>query len=331
MNLIDKLSGNNFLVVGRAGMDFFPTPAGTKTEDAVDFSTGLGGSSANIAVAICKMGGQASLVTTVSDDAVGRYCKNQLKHYGVSTNFVRTIGGEYRTSLAVYETRIEDHQSVIYRNGAADFQMEISDVELPDYSQFSGMITTGTVFAVEPSRAAGYRSMELANAAGKPVIFDIDYRPYSWASPEEAAQVLTKAGHMSDIIIGNDVEFDFMAGKTGAGLAFARELGRSMDKIIVYKMGELGSITISGGKEFSKGIYNVDAIKPTGAGDSFMGGFIASLANGRSLEDAVLRGSAAAAIVVGRPGCAPAMEDTSGLDAFIAVHPGPSEPIETSN
>lgn len=326
MDLISKLALNNFLVVGRAGMDFFPTPAGTKTEDAVEFSTGLGGSSANIAVAICKQGGQAALVTTVSDDSVGRYCKNQLTNYGVSTEFVRTIGGEYRTSLAVYETRIEDHQSVIYRNGAADFQMDISDVEAPNYMKYSGMITTGTVFAVEPSRAAGYRAMQQANDSGIPVIFDIDYRPYSWTSPEEAAKVLTKAGHMSDIIIGNDVEFDFMAGKDGSGLEFARALGQSNDKIIVYKMGEFGSITFTGGVEFNTGIYKVDAIKPTGAGDSFMGGFIASLAAGLPLETAVLRGSAAAAIVVSRAGCAPAMEDTNGLDAFIANHPGPSTP-----
>lgn len=327
MDLLDKLAINDFLVVGRAGMDFFPTPAGTKTEDAVEFSTGLGGSSANIAVAICKQGGKAALVTTVSDDSVGRYCKNQLNAYGVSTEFVRTIGGEYRTSLAVYETRVEDHQSVIYRNGAADFQMDMQDVNAPDYSKYGGMVTTGTVFAAEPSRAAGFRAMEQAQAAGIPVIFDIDYRPYSWTSPELAAQVLTRAGDLSDIIIGNDVEFDFMAGKAGAGLEFARALGQSSTKIIVYKMGELGALTFTNGTELSTGIFAVQALKPTGAGDSFMGAFIASLAGGQTLENSILRGSAHAAIVVSKPGCAPAMVDATGLDEFIAHHPGATIPI----
>jgi len=326
MDLLQKLKGNNFLVVGRAGMDLFPNDIGMKTENSPGFTSALGGSSANIAVAICKLGGRAALVTTVSDDSVGRYCKNQLKHYGVSTEFVRTIGGEYRTSLALYESRIEDHQSVIYRNGAADFQMDMQDVEAPDYAPYSAVITTGTVFAIEPSRAAGYRALELANQNDVPVIFDIDYRPYSWASPEEAARVLRTAGEMSDIIIGNDVEFDFMAGEEGAGLELARKLGQSENKIIVYKMGELGSITIKSGEEFQSGIYKVEAVKPTGAGDSFMGGFIASLAAGNDLPTSVLRGSAAAAIVVAQPGCAPAMADTARLDAFIADHPGPSVP-----
>jgi 5-dehydro-2-deoxygluconokinase len=83
----------------------------------------MGGSSANIAAGLVKFGCKAALVTKVSDDAVGWYCLNQLDHYGVDRSHVAKITGECRTSLAVYETRVEEHQSVIYRNNAADFQM----------------------------------------------------------------------------------------------------------------------------------------------------------------------------------------------------------------
>lgn len=323
---LDRLKGNNFLILGRAGMDFCPDPPGTSIPDGAKFVTSLGGSSANIGVAICKMGGQAALVTCVSDDAVGQFCIKQLNDYGIDTQHVRIIDGEYRTSLAVYESRVEDHHSVIYRNNAADFQMDMQDVAAPDYAAYSGIITTGTIFAAEPSRSAGLDGLQRAKAAGLPIIFDIDYRPYSWTSTKLASEVLTKAANQSDIIIGNDVEFDFVAGETGKGLALARELGKSSEKIIVYKMGELGSITITGGKEFTRGIYRVDALKPTGAGDSFMGAFIASLAAGLPLERAVERGSANAAIVVSNVGCAIAMPNNEALDAFIAAHPGISRP-----
>ena len=130
--VIAGIKANDFVVVGRAGMDFFPDPAGTKTEDGDVFRSGLGGSSANIAAGICKFGGNAALVTCVSDDSIGRYCVNQLHHYGVSAEYVRPVGGEFRNSLAVYESRVEDHQTVIYRNGAADFQMDLPDVEAVD-------------------------------------------------------------------------------------------------------------------------------------------------------------------------------------------------------
>ncbi|NND90012.1 MAG: 5-dehydro-2-deoxygluconokinase [Granulosicoccus sp.] len=321
---VQSLSRNRFVVLGRAGMDLYPEPAGTRTEEAAMFAASLGGSSANICVAISRHGGQASLVTCVSDDAVGRFCLNQLDHYGVDRQHVRSVGGEYRNSLAVSESRVEEHQTVIYRNGAADFQMGLDDVEGIDYSSFGALITTGTVLAVEPSRSAAFRAFELARQAGIPLIFDVDYRPYSWASAAEAAEVYSRAGALCDIIIGNDVEFGFMAGDHDAGLAKARELAHDGAAIVVYKMGEAGSITVTPDEEFRSGIYPVQALKPTGAGDSFMGGFIASLAAGYPLRQAVLRGSACASIVVARVGCAPAMPDPAQLDAFLASHPGPT-------
>ena len=57
------IAQNNFVVLGRAGMDFFPDPPGTKTEEADTFKAGLGGSSANIAAGLVKLGGQAALLS----------------------------------------------------------------------------------------------------------------------------------------------------------------------------------------------------------------------------------------------------------------------------
>lgn len=326
MNLQEHLAKNNFVVIGRAGMDFYADPPGTKIEEAVNFFTSLGGSSANICVAICKQGGKASLVTRVSDDAIGRYCLNQLDHYGIDRAHVKSEGGEFRNSLAVVESTMEDHQSVIYRNGAADFQMDIADVEAIDYTKYSALITTGTVFAAEPSRAAAFRAFELAKQAGIPLIFDVDYRPYSWVSPEDAARTYSMAAELCDIIIGNDVEFGFMAGDYTHGLRKARELAQSTASVVVYKMGELGAITLSPTTEIRTGIFPVSALKPTGAGDSFMGGFIASMANGHGLEASVLRGSACASIVVSKVGCAPAMPTIDELETFLSSHAGATIP-----
>ncbi|WP_171173286.1 5-dehydro-2-deoxygluconokinase [Ruegeria sp. HKCCD8929] len=322
---LNRIIGNSFVILGRAGMDLYADPPGTKVEEAQGFYSCLGGSSANIGVAITKHGGRAALVTCVSDDAIGRFALNELDKYGIDRTHVRAVGGECRNSLAVVETRLEDTQSVIYRNGAADFEMSMADVEAVDYSAYSALITTGTVLAAETSRSAAFRAFELAKAAGLPLIFDVDYRPYSWPSAEVASDTYSRAAELCDVIIGNDVEFGFMAGAYDQGLSKARALAQTGSRIIVYKMGEKGAVTISGGQEFRTGIYVVDALKPTGAGDSFMGGFIAALAAGHDLEQAVLRGSACASIVVSRVGCAPAMPTPDELDDFLATHPGPTQ------
>lgn len=324
MGSLSQLGAKPCLVIGRAGMDLYADPPGTPIEAATRFTTALGGSSANIAVALTRAGGRAALLTCVSDDAVGRFCLAQLDHYGIDRAHVRSVAGEARNSLAVVESRLENCQSVIYRNGAADFTMTTDDVEAVDYARFAALITTGTVLASEPSRSATFRAFDLARAADVPLIFDVDYRPYSWASAEEASQVYSRAAALCDVIVGNDVEFGFMAGDYDKGLNKARSLIGQGAQIVVYKMGEKGAITFSPEGEINTGIYRTAALKPTGAGDAFLGNFIASLARGSALEQAVLHGSAAAAIVVSRVGCAPAMPTREELERFITFHNGPT-------
>ena len=317
MNLIDGIKGNKFVVFGRAGMDMFAEPIGTKSEFAENFRSDLGGSSANICAGLCKLGSEASLVTSVSDDAVGRFCVNRLNYYGVGTEYVKSVSGEFRTSLAIYESCIDNFQNVIYRNGAADFEVKPSEMDEVDYSQFTALITAGTVFAGQPSRDATFRAFENARAQGIPVIFDIDYRPYSWPSPQVASEVLSRAGEESDMIVGNDEEFGFMAGGMNKGLDKARDLASAGNRLVIYKMGEEGAITLYNNEEIKTGIFPTQAIKPVGAGDSFMAGLLSSLASGYDLKNSVIRGSACASIVVSLPGCAPAMPDEVQLNNFI--------------
>ena len=317
MDLIDGIKGNKFVVFGRAGMDMFAEPIGTKSEFAESFTSDLGGSSANICAGLSKLGSKASLVTSVSDDAIGRFCVNRLNYYGVGTEYVKSVAGEFRTSLAIYESCIDNFQNVIYRNGAADFEVKPSEMDEVDYSQFTALITAGTVFAGQPSRDATFRAFENARAEGIPVIFDIDYRPYSWPSPQVASEVLSRAGEESDMIVGNDEEFGFMAGDIDKGLEKARDLASKGNRLVIYKMGEEGAITLYNNEEIKTGIFPTDAIKPVGAGDSFMAGLLSSLASGYTLKNSVIRGSACASIVVSLPGCAPAMPDEDQLNNFI--------------
>ena len=313
-----KRDACGFVIIGRAGMDLYADPVGTTIESATAFTAALGGSSANIAAGLSRQGIRAALVTCVSDDAIGRFCLAQLAAYGIERQFVRSVGGEARNSLAVVETRIQDTQSVIYRNGAADFEMTEEDVTALPYHAFQALVTTGTVLAAEPSRSAAFKAFEMARAAGLPIVFDIDYRPYTWISAEEAEQVYSHAATFCDIIIGNDEEFGFMAGGYDKGLSKARALAAKTARIVVYKMGEKGAITITRDGELRTGIFETQALKPTGAGDAFMAGFLGGLASGFPVFGAIERGSAAAAIVVSRVGCAPAMPTRDELAQFLS-------------
>lgn len=318
--LFESLRRGPTLVLGRAGMDIYADPPGETAETAERFVACLGGSAGNIAAGLGRAGHRTELVSCVSDDAVGRFVINQLAQYGVGVAHVRTVKGEARTSFAVTETRLVDTQTVIYRNGAADLLIDQAQVDGIDVARYGALIVTGTALATEPSRSASLALMRRMADAGGIVILDLDYRPYSWTSPGEVERVYRSAGETSHMVVGNDEEFAVMAGG-GDGEALAKALAAE-GRIAIYKLGAEGSRTHTAEGMIETGIFPVEAIKPMGAGDAFMAGLVAALADSGTLAEGVRRGSAAAAMVVSAIGCAPAMPTASALDGFISSRGG---------
>ena len=314
--LISKIQKNNFLLIGRAGVDIYPDPPGTKTENANKYVTHLGGSSANMGVQLTKYGGSCSLLTRVSNDALGKFAINQLDSYGVKSDLVKLEDNESRISFAIVESTIVDHQSIIYRHKAADLFLNKSYIENSNVQNYECILITGTSLAAEPSRSAVLYALKLAKEKKIPVIMDIDYRPYTWESEDKAKEIYNLAGDYCSGIIGNDDEFAILSGNYDDGLSYAKKISRNCD-LVIYKMGEKGSITFANNEEIQRGIFPVKPLKPTGAGDAFMGSLIGAILKKYALQKAIEIGSAAAAIVVTKVGCAPAMPDLDEVLDFM--------------
>ena len=314
--LISKIQKNNFLLIGRAGVDIYPDPPGTKTENANKYVTHLGGSSANMGVQLTKYGGSCSLLTRVSNDALGKFAINQLDSYGVKSDLVKLEDNESRISFAIVESTIVDHQSIIYRHKAADLFLNKNDIENSNLQNYECILITGTSLAADPSRSAVLYALKLAKEKKIPVIMDIDYRPYTWESEDKAKEIYNLACDYCSGIIGNDDEFAILSGNYDDGLSYAKKISRNCD-LVIYKMGEKGSITFANNEEIQRGIFPVKPLKPTGAGDAFMGSLIGAILKNYDLQKAVEIGSAAAAIVVTKVGCAPAMPDLDEVLDFM--------------
>ena len=317
--LISKIQKNNFLLIGRAGVDIYPDPPGTKTENANKYVTHLGGSSANMGVQLTKYGGSCSLLTRISNDALGKFVLNQLDFYGVKNTLIKLEDNESRISFAIVESTTEDHQSIIYRHKAADLFLNKNDIENSNIQNYECILITGTSLAAEPSRSAVLYALELAKENNIPVIMDIDYRPYTWESADKAKQIYNLACDYCSGIIGNDDEFAILSGSYESGFNYAKKKSKNCE-LVIYKMGEKGSITFANNKEIKKGIFPVKPLKPTGAGDSFMGSLIGALLKKYDLQKAIEIGSAAAAIVVTKVGCAPAMPDLNEVLDFMKIN-----------
>ena len=297
-------------------MDIYPEPLGTKIDDVQNFSTHLGGSAANTCVALSKLNVASDLVTCVSDDAIGNYIFKKLDDFNIGKKFCRRINKKFQTQIALVETILENNQSILYRNNSCDLQLDQSDIERINFEDFSSVFISGVTLSSNPSRDAVFLAVEKATALKLPLIIDLDYRPYNWESDEKKSEVYKNIMKEMDVIIGNDLEFN-IADNSSDGLKLAQTLIQKKPSIIIYKMGEKGSKVYTKDSEQDFGIYNVQAIKPTGAGDAFNGGFLSSLYQGFSLEDSVKRGSANAAIVVTKVGCSSAMPNLEELNQFI--------------
>ena len=304
------------LVIGRAGMDIYPEPPGTKISDVQEFSTHLGGSAANTCVALSKLGVSSDLVTCISDDAIGEYIFKKLEDFNVGSNLCRRVDKKFQTQVAVVETILKNNQSILYRNNSCDLQLDKQDIDKINFQDYSAVFISGTALSSSPSREAVFYAAEKASLLNIPLIMDMDYRPYNWESDEIKSNIYKKIMKEMDIIIGNDLEFN-IANNSTDGLQLAKDFINEKPSIIIYKMGEKGLQVFTKEKELNFGIFKVEAIKPTGAGDAFNGGFISSLFQGFSLEDSIKRGSANAAIVVTKVGCSSAMPDSNELEKFI--------------
>jgi 5-dehydro-2-deoxygluconokinase len=301
-------------------MDLYPIPDGVETEAAAHFAAEIGGSAGNIAVAICRQGLPAALLGAVSDDAVGRFVRRHLERLGVETKHLRAVPGLCRTSLAICETRPEDSETVFYRNGAADLELRSEDVASAPIAAAAFLIVTGTALASEPSREAARHALAVARRAKTFSILDIDHRPVSWGSPQEAQRVLTEAAACSDATVGNDEEFAVLAPGEDARAVAARLL-RAGQRLVILKRARAGSVALTAAGAIETKSLGIEAKKPFGAGDAFLGNLVVALHRQRELDEALRWATAAAAYVVMRRGCAFAMPTAAELDQFMSDHP----------
>lgn len=313
------------ICLGRAGVDLYANERDTDFVEVSGFRKYVGGSSANIAVALARLGSNVGLISSVSDDMLGDYVRHYLAENGVDLTGVQTAPQGSRTSLAITELKADDCGVVIYRNNAADLALSPKEIDPVYIASAAILLVTGTALAQSPSREATLLAIDAARKAGTCVVFDIDYRAYSWNSLEEAADVLCRAAAKSDVVIGNREEFDVLEHAfeqaSGSDDATAQRFLVGHTQVLVLKAGGLGSKTYTAdGDCITQPIFPVDVVKPFGAGDSFAGSVLYSLVKQLPLETGLRMGAAAASINVSSDNCTEAMPTLQQIEEFIARH-----------
>ena len=313
----------DIIPIGRIAIDFNPTDMNRPLSESSNFNKYVGGSPANIAVGLARLGSKPGFIARVSDDQFGDYVINYFKNDGIDVSHIFRCENGENLGLTFTEILSPTQSSILmYREGVADLQVCPDDVDEDYIKTAKAVLISGTALCASPSREAALKAMLLAKKNGLIVIFDIDYRSYTWKSRDEISLYYTIAARNSDIILGSREEFDLTESMLGA-CANDREsaaLWHSYgNKIVIIKHGKEGSCAyLDDGKAYRVRPFPVKMLKGFGGGDGYASAFLHSLLNGKSVPDALEFATASASMLVSAHSCSAAMPSESEVEKFIA-------------
>ena len=304
------------------------TPNNEKFIQADEFDINYGGGEANVAVSLANYGHQAEFVTAVPDNPIGVCAVAALRKYGVETKHIAKCGerlGIYfletgasmRASNVVYDRA---HSSISTADASNfDFDDIFKDA---DWFHFTGITPAISDLAAEVTEAA----LKAAKKHNVTVSVDLNFRKKLWSS-EKAQKVMTNLMQYVDVCIGNEEDAEKVLGFKPGNTDVTKgelELGGYVDifnqmadkfgfKYIISSLRESHSASDNG---WSACIYSRDtkefyhskeySIHPivdrVGGGDSFAGGVICGMLDGKDFKAALEYGVAASALKHTIPG-----------------------------
>jgi 5-dehydro-2-deoxygluconokinase len=305
-------------ILGRIGYDLYSEEPGVPLPQVRRFSRYLGGSSANMAVGLARLGARVGIAAALGNDALSQFLVDFLRAEGVDTSHVQIAPG-YLPSLAITEVTPPDRfPQVFYRREPVDTRVDLDEAGLAYLASGRMFITNGTSLCASPSRESTYLAIERAHRAGCRVVLDVDYRSMSWRRPEEAGLAVRLALPFVDVLIGNDLELKLVAGATTLEGA-VETLRTARLPMLVSKLGDQGTRVWLGEESVFLPPYRVEVVSTIGAGDGFASGFLYGLLRDMPVVDCLHYGNAAAAIVVSRLSCSEAMPTLTEVEALLAV------------
>ncbi len=312
--------------IGRANVDFNTQTLNVPFKDNDTYKISVGGSPANIAQGVARLGVKTGFIGKISNDGMGEYIKEVFEDEGIDTT--QLIFDEHGAPNCIAITEIispSNSGSYMYRNGTADTLLAADEIDENYIKDAAAVVISGTALSTEPTRGAMYMVAEYAKKHGTLLIMDIDFRPYGWKTPEETSKHYNKILSMCDIIIGNREEFDATEYLT---MPDNKDNEKSaeffLDKgvqLVIVKDGERGSVGYVKGQEPVRcSIIKVAAKKTFGSGDAYAAGLLYGLFNDMDLLDSMKFGSACAAITLTGMSCGEAMPTVSEVETFLETH-----------
>ncbi|MGK4473685.1 aminoimidazole riboside kinase [Aeromonas molluscorum] len=303
--------GNRVWVMGDAVVDLIP-------EGELHYLKCPGGAPANVAVGVARLGGEAAFIGRVGADPFGRFMADTLAREGVDIAALR-LDPDHRTSTVLVALDEEGERSFTFMvRPSADQFLEPAD--LPGFGAGQWLLTCSIALANEPVRASCLQAMAAIKAVGGRVCFDPNLRPEVWGNPAEMLPQVSAAMALADVVKLSIDELQLLSGEDDLAAGLATITGPAL---VLVTRGAAGVVARLEGELLEWVGPKVTPLDTTGAGDAFVAGLLAALAQGERLptlaELAAILAQAhgCGALATTAKGAMTALPTRTELDAFL--------------
>jgi fructokinase len=308
------------LVAGEALIDFIPKTTGPLST-VETFDRRAGGAPANVAVGLARLGKHPWLCTTLSTDPFGEFLAKRLASEELPDRFITRVDNP--TALAfVSHDADADREFSFYRKQTADTVLQTDVVDDATLESVDWLVVGGVTLSVEPARSATFELVERATEAGCQIVFDPNTRPELWTEQVDMTSTFERMLRSTDVIKATREDFEPTT-VLSEGDRFVDQLLEMGPDVVLLTEGSAGARVIAGSDspwgrgEWHHPGYDPDVVDTTGAGDAFLAGAVAGLADGTEPIEMLAFANAVAAAATTKGGAMTALPDKTTVDKLI--------------
>jgi len=282
------------LVIGSLNMDLVTMserhPKLGETIIGKSFFQIPGGKGGNQAVAISKLGGEVTMFGCVGEDSYGDILIEELKNNDVNIESVKKVKKSTGVATIVVD---ENADNTIIVVPGANFEITRDDID-----KNIELIKNADIVLLQLEIPIDVVEYILKKSK--------EFNKITILNPAPAEKLSVDIIKNVDYLVPNETELELLSGMPTNSeeevLVASKKLMDMGVKNLIVTMGKNGSIFVGKDKVVKVGIHRVKAVDPTAAGDSFIGGVIRMLADGKKIEEAMEFGAQVGAITVTKEG-----------------------------
>lgn len=273
------------LSAGELLVDFITAEFVQTLDEATLFKRIPGGSPANLAMNMARLGNSAMLVACVGNDDMGNILRNYVERTGVDVTNVAQVNDPTTLILVTRSAAVSNFQA--YRN--ADFQLSIRQFPFQKFEDISIFHSTCFALSKNPAQHVILDAGERAKRAGCQLSLDANYAEKIWPDRLEAQRVVAEWSRLGSLIKISDVDwsrlYENSSPQPEAVIEHFLKMGAAE---VCFTLGDKGCWVGNTEGAHYLPARKVEVKDTTGAGDAFWSGYLTARLEGASpLECAV--------------------------------------------